>query len=284
MVASLSGTFQGRCKFYVHCHARLASDGSATVSRVSDSKRGRMITASSLQSPLITSKLPATGTMSLPFRTATSSSPRVKQILDAALNEYEKRTKTDLLESLFAEELQSCDSVEAVLEIIQHQTEAFDKFSDGNKRSMTWIGPLVDIVYKIFSVLDDAIGMVCTIRDELGFVITLLCRRSLLRKQLLLGLLSSSMFVHQYSFLWTLLILIILQSAKDAQENHDSLVDLFECIQSLLKHLPNQISPTEDIVEMLVKLVVEVLSILSLATKEIRRGQASKLLPQDILD
>ena len=79
-------------------------------------------------------------------------------------------------------------------------------------------------------------------------------------------------------------MLSFLQSAKDTQANHDALVDLFERIQSLLQHLPDQISPTEDMVEILVKIVAEVLSILSIATKEIRRGRASKLFPPDVLD
>ena len=76
----------------------------------------------------------------------------------------------------------------------------------------------------------------------------------------------------------------LFQSAKDARVNHDALVDLFERIQFPLKHLPNQISPTEDMVEILVKIMAEVLSILSIATREIRRARESKLFPQDVLD
>ena len=284
MVASLSGTFEGRCTFYVLCHACLAFDGSVTVSRISNSEGGRMITASSLQSPLVTSKVPATGTASLPLHAPTSTSPRIKQILDAALSGYKKRTGTDLLDSLLARELQSCDSVEDVLDIIRHQAEAFDKFRDGDERLMTWIGSSVDALYKISSILDEAVGMVCTICDHLRFVITLLCRRSPLRKQSLLGLLSSSLFVHLCSFCELFFNADFSQSAKDIQRNYDALVDLFERIQSLLKHLPNQISPTEEIVDILVIIVAEVLSILSIATKEIKRGRASKLFLQDVLD
>ena len=173
-----------------------------------------MITASSAQFPLVASELPGTGTTSsLPVH-APASSSRAKQILDAALSEYKKMTKQDLLDNWLARELQSCDSVEAILEIIQHQAEAFDKFRDGDKKLMTWIGSSIGVFYKISSILDEAVGMVCTIYDDLRFVITSLCRRTLLRKQSLLGLLSSSLFVHLCPFLWTLLMLLFFSQQR----------------------------------------------------------------------
>jgi hypothetical protein len=56
------------------------------------------------------------------------------------------------------------------------------------------------------------------------------------------------------------------------------LVDLFERIQFFLKRLGvhTRITPTNDIVEVLVKIMVEVLSILSIATKEVQQSRTSK--------
>jgi len=78
----------------------------------------------------------------------------------------------------------------------------------------------------------------------------------------------------------------VLQAAKDVRASHDALVDLFERIQFFLKRLGvhTQISPTKDMVEILVKIVVEVLSILSIATKEMQQSRASKLFLRDILN
>ena len=69
-----------------------------------------------------------------------------------------------------------------------------------------------------------------------------------------------------------------LQAAKDVRSSHDVLVDLFERIQFFLKRLGvhTKISPTEGMVEILVKIVAEILSILSIATKEVQQSRTSK--------
>ncbi len=130
-----------------------------------------------------------------------ASSSQFKSILDAALCEYKKKTGNDLVNHWLAKELQNCDSAEAVLDIIQHQAEAFDKFRDGDKRLMKWIGSSVHVLYTISSTLGEGVSMVRTIRDDLRCVVTSFCRRFLLRKQSLLELVSSSLFVHPRSFL-----------------------------------------------------------------------------------
>jgi hypothetical protein len=67
--------------------------------------------------------------------------------------------------------------------------------------------------------------------------------------------------------------------------SHDVLVELFERIESFFKRLGvyTRISLTTEMEEVFVKIVAEVLSILSIATKEVRRTGASALLLQDIL-
>ena len=57
-------------------------------------------------------------------------------------------------------------------------------------------------------------------------------------------------------------------------------MDLFEHIESFFNRLGvyNQISLTTEMAEVLVKIVIELLSILSIATKEVKRPLASKSL------
>ena len=96
------------------------------------------------------------------------SSSQFKSILDAALGEYKSRTGKDLTSNSLAKEIQGCESAEAVLEIIQREAMAFDKFRDGDKRLMKWIGPSVDVLYTISATLGQGVGMVRiikTIRD-----------------------------------------------------------------------------------------------------------------------
>ena len=72
---------------------------------------------------------------------------------------------------------------------------------------------------------------------------------------------------------------VILQAAKDARASHGALVDLFERIESFFKRLEvyTQISLTTKMAEVLVKIVIELLSVLSIATKEVKRRRASEL-------
>lgn len=50
-----------------------------------------------------------------------ASSSQLESIIDATKSEYKKMTGIDLLDNRPAEELQSCDSAAAVLDIFQHQ-------------------------------------------------------------------------------------------------------------------------------------------------------------------
>ena len=67
--------------------------------------------------------------------------------------------------------------------------------------------------------------------------------------------------------------------------SHDALVELFERIESFFKRLGvyNRISLTSEMTEVLGKIMVEVLSILSIATKEVRRKRASVSFLHDTL-
>ena len=48
------------------------------------------------------------------------------------MNEYKTKTGIDLRNDPLGKELQSCESAEAVLGIIQRHAKAFDKFRDGD--------------------------------------------------------------------------------------------------------------------------------------------------------
>ena len=73
--------------------------------------------------------------------------------------------------------------------------------------------------------------------------------------------------------------------AKDARASQGAVVDLFERIESFFKRLEvyTKISLSTKMAEVLVKIVIELLSILSIATKEVKRRRASELSEQAIL-
>ncbi|KAI9435438.1 hypothetical protein H4582DRAFT_2059367 [Lactarius indigo] len=183
-----------------------------------------------------------------------SSSSQFGSILESALSEYKKQTGKDLLDNWLTKELQDCDSVDAVLDIIQHQAEALDKFGDGDKKLMKWIGSSVQILYVISATLGEGVGVSLSPA-----------------KAVFAG------------------IAVLLAATKDSRASHDVLVHLFQHIEFFLKRLGVEtlISPTKDMIEIYMKIVAEVLSILSTATKEMqqnRRHQISKLFSRDMFN
>lgn len=59
--------------------------------------------------------------------------------------------------------------------------------------------------------------------------------------------------------------------------SYDALVEIFECIENFLKRLGiyTKVPPTPAIADIVVKILVELLSVLALATKSISRGRFS---------
>ena len=70
----------------------------------------------------------------------------------------------------------------------------------------------------------------------------------------------------------------VCQAARDASSSYDALEDLFECVQNFLQRLQvyTDIPPTDAMTHILVKIMVELLSVLALATKQIKQGRFSK--------
>ena len=59
--------------------------------------------------------------------------------------------------------------------------------------------------------------------------------------------------------------------------SYDALVDIFECIENFLRRLRiyTEIPPSPAMTELVIKIMVELLSVLALATKQINRGRFS---------
>ena len=68
------------------------------------------------------------------------------------------------------------------------------------------------------------------------------------------------------------------QAAKDARESQDTLIDIFERIEMFFRRLDiyTEVPPTSEMMDMVVRIMAEVLSILGIAMKEIKQGRMSK--------
>ena len=70
---------------------------------------------------------------------------------------------------------------------------------------------------------------------------------------------------------------ILFQAAKDVEASQDALIDLFERIENFFKRLETYTSvpPTKAMTDIIVKIMIEVLNIFAIATKEMGQGRAS---------
>jgi len=69
----------------------------------------------------------------------------------------------------------------------------------------------------------------------------------------------------------------VCQTAKYVRESYNTLVDVFECIENFVGRLKiyTEINPTPAMIETMVKIMVELLAVLALATKQINQGRLS---------
>ena len=68
------------------------------------------------------------------------------------------------------------------------------------------------------------------------------------------------------------------QAASGVTSSYDALLDLFECLGNFLKRLEvyTTIPSTPMMMDLIIKIMVELLSVLALSTKEIKQGRFSK--------
>jgi hypothetical protein len=173
-------------------------------------------------------------------------SSRLSALFESALRDYEQKTKISLANHPLAEQLENCHSVEDLAAILQGQARANSAFQ-GSDRIMKSIKSTLSVLYNLSAIaaLGDGIGLALpptkAIRSGLG---------------------------------------VLLHAAKDVITSEDALTDLLESIEHFLKRLDiyTKIPSTAAMDELIVKIMVEVLSTLALATKELKQGRSKKFI------
>jgi len=78
---------------------------------------------------------------------------------------------------------------------------------------------------------------------------------------------------------WTFVrvIVILFQAAMDVRASQDTLIDIFERMETFFQRLEiyTRVSPPPGMIDIIVEIMVEVLSILGNATKEMKQGRTS---------
>ncbi|KAH8986072.1 hypothetical protein EDB86DRAFT_3246200 [Lactarius hatsudake] len=182
--------------------------------------------------------------MSLTPVTTTSSS-NFRAIFVAALKAYEKKTKTDLLTHPLATQLQSCDSSSDVLAVLRDRVNEFDQSRSRDERLSSWLNPTINVLYAFSATLGEGVGLIFSPAKVVSAGVG-----------------------------------VLLLAAKDVDASQEALADLFERIENFFKRLESytEVPPTDAMTDIIVKIMVEVLNIFAIATKEMKQGRAKKFL------
>jgi hypothetical protein len=81
-------------------------------------------------------------------------------IFDAASNEYKTLTKQDLETHPFAAAFENSSSPDSIMDLFRKQAHTFDKFCKGDDKLMTWLTPIVNILFTFSETLGEGIGLV----------------------------------------------------------------------------------------------------------------------------
>ncbi|KAF8487489.1 hypothetical protein DFH94DRAFT_28938 [Russula ochroleuca] len=174
---------------------------------------------------------------------ASSSNSNFQLIFNNALKTYQKRTKNDLLLHPLAAQLQTCDSPSDILAVLQEQLQGLDQSRNADERWTKWLDPTISVLLAFSGTLGAGVGLVfspaTTIFTGIG---------------------------------------VLLSAAKDVRSSQDALVDTFERVEMFFRRLEvyTEVPPTTEMMGVIVQILVEVLSILGIAMKEIKRGGLKK--------
>ena len=95
-----------------------------------------------------------------PSTSTSTSASNFRTIFVAAMNAYEKKTKTDLLTHPLATQLQSCNFSSDILAVLHDKVNELDESRSHNERLSSWLGPTINVVYAFSATLGQGIGLV----------------------------------------------------------------------------------------------------------------------------
>ncbi|KAN0111307.1 hypothetical protein V8E52_008582 [Russula decolorans] len=176
-----------------------------------------------------------------------SSSSSFQALFGAALQDYEDRTRINLVNHPLAKQLEECDSLDSIIAILREQAKGFCKVRGDTGKLMKSVKCSVDVLYilSISTVLGEGVG--------LSFPPA---------KAIFAG------------------IAILLAAVKNSRASYDTLVELLASFENFLSRLRiyTGIPPTPILTDVLVKIIAELLYTLALATKHVKRGRFKKFL------
>ncbi|KAI0262276.1 hypothetical protein BGY98DRAFT_1182286, partial [Russula aff. rugulosa BPL654] len=163
-------------------------------------------------------------------------------VFNNALDAYKRRTKNDLLAHPLVVQLQDCTSSSAVLALIHQQVQGLQGDDD---RLTKWLDPTVRVLHAFSNTLGEGVSLAFSPA-----------------KVIFAG------------------VGVLLSAAMDVRASQETLIDIFERMETFFQRLEiyTRVSPPLEMIDIIVRIMVEVLSILAAATKEIKQGRMKKYL------
>ncbi|KAI0283780.1 hypothetical protein BC826DRAFT_973653 [Russula brevipes] len=91
--------------------------------------------------------------------TASTSRSNLDSIFTSALRAYKKKTGKDITSHPLATELQSCNSIDTILAVLQGLVPARRKSQNGDEGTAKWIVPTVNVLYAFSATLAEGVGL-----------------------------------------------------------------------------------------------------------------------------
>ena len=220
-----------------------------------------------------------------PTPASTSSNSNYQSIFDNALEAYKRKTKKDLRSHPLFAKLETCNSPGAILTTLREQISQQDQSRGLDDKLTKWLNPTVNVIYNFSQAIGEGVSLVSLngrrlSRPRSGFhyytgIPT--CGDDLHWDR------HPSFCERRVWFIYVGLFDIRFrcshwQAAKAVSDGQDALAEVFERIENFFMRLETYIGvpPTTGMTDMIVKIIVEVLSILAITTKEIKQGRASE--------
>ena len=216
---------------------------------------------------------------------------RFQDLFNAALREYSQKTGKDIATDPLTASLLPCNSSDAVLAILQEQAHAFNRFryGDWKVQLMRRLKPTVDILLGLSTsgVFGEGIGLVRLIKATYRlrkFIIHPTensgSKSDISRRWSTTRSMYSSQSLFTFSSVYSLDTLP-LKAANGVSTSYDALIELFECFQHYLGRLRVLTETPDALGEIWVKIMVQLLEVLALATQQIKQGRFSESVLAD---
>ena len=214
-------------------------------------------------------------------QSAAASSSNFQLIINNALKVYERRTKKDLLAHPLAAQLQTCRTPAAILAIIQEQVQGLDRSQRADERWSKWLDPTANVLFAFSTTIGAGVNLVfrspCYPSEScvlIAFVFQVFSPASVIFSGIGVLLTVCTLFNYPRGACCD----GFSQAAMDVRSSENTLLDIFQRIEMLFGRLEvyTEVEPTPEMMTVMVQITVEVLSILGIATKEIKQGRTSE--------